>query len=111
MISIRGVHCIPIISMAWHFQPCSLLLISALLTRLFPFALIGIDVTNASQILATRRDSIARFIHIIQPLRQIYKLSPNSVHIFADTKGGTIAFNRNASLFLNLRYYEAWREF
>ena len=68
------------------------------------------DLPNSAQILSTRRDAIARFIYIIQPLRQIYKLPVNSVHIFADAKGGTIAFNRNASLFLNLRYYEAWRK-
>ncbi|CCO34132.1 hypothetical protein BN14_08224 [Rhizoctonia solani AG-1 IB] len=47
---------------------------------------------------------------IVTPLRTLYKLPPSSVHIFYDTKGGLIAFNRNGSLFLNLRYYEGWHD-
>ena len=57
-----------------------------------------------------KHDALARFIHIIQPLGQVYKLPPTSLHIFYDLGSEMIAFNRNASLFLNLRYYEAWRK-
>ena len=70
---------------------------------------IYLDVREGRGILATKRDSIARFIHVIRPLRTLYKLPATSVHIFYDMQGDSIAFNRNASIFLNLRYYEAWR--
>jgi hypothetical protein len=62
-------------------------------------------------ILATKHASIVRFISLIKPLRTLYGLHPQSLHIFYDTSGSTIAFNRNASLFLNLRFFEAWRKF
>lgn len=68
-----------------------------------------IDVPNGRDILNSKHDAIARFIHIIRPLRSLYKLPATSVHIFYDLQGDSIAFNRNASIFLNLRYYEAWR--
>jgi len=68
------------------------------------------DVPEAASLMNSKRDSIARFIHVILPIRNLYQLSPTSVHIFYDNSGGTIAFNRNASIFLNLRYYEAWHD-
>jgi len=55
-------------------------------------------------------DVLARFIHVVKPLGEVYKLPPTSLHIFYDTGGEMIAFNRNASIFLNLRYYEAWHD-
>ena len=58
-----------------------------------------------------KKDSIARFIWILQPIQELYNLPPNSVHIFYKLAGGTIAFNRNASIFLNLRYFETQRMF
>ena len=67
------------------------------------------DVPNPNELLKTKKDVIARFIHVIGPIRDLYQLPPTSVHIFYDLAGSTIAFNRNASIFLNLRYYEAWR--
>jgi hypothetical protein len=60
--------------------------------------------------MSTKHDVIARFIHVIKPLGEIYRLPPTSLHIFYDQGGEMIAFNRNASIFLNLRYFEAWRE-
>jgi hypothetical protein len=70
---------------------------------------LNLDVPDPSGLMEDRKDSIARFIHILQPIRELYDLPPTSVHIFCDLAGGTIAFNRNASIFLNLRYFEAWR--
>ncbi|KDQ27869.1 hypothetical protein PLEOSDRAFT_50988 [Pleurotus ostreatus PC15] len=59
-------------------------------------------------VLETKRDEIARFIHVVSPLAKVYNLPMSSLHIFYDLGGGLIAFNRNASIFLNLRYFEAW---
>lgn len=74
------------------------------ITYIFP------DIPQPQSIMSTKHDVIARFIHIIKPLGEIYKLPVMSLHIFYDQRGDLIAFNRNASIFLNLRYYEAWRE-
>ncbi|KAF9644423.1 hypothetical protein BDM02DRAFT_3272450 [Thelephora ganbajun] len=68
------------------------------------------DVPNPAELFKVKKDAIARFIHVIMPIRDLYQLPPTSVHIFYDLAGGTIAFNRNASIFLNLRYYEAWHD-
>lgn len=43
-------------------------------------------------------------------LARVYNLNLANLHIFYDTKGVLIAFNRNGSIFLNLRYYEEWRK-
>ena len=58
-----------------------------------------------------KQDPIARFIHVMMPLANIYQLPLTSLHIFYDLEGGIVAFNRNGSIFLNLRYFEAWRKY
>ncbi|KAI0701855.1 hypothetical protein BC835DRAFT_1435271 [Cytidiella melzeri] len=68
------------------------------------------DVPNPKDVLSSKRESIARFIHVMRPLGEVYELPPASLHIFYDLSGGTLAFNRNASLFLNLRFFEAWHD-
>lgn len=72
--------------------------------------LIVIDVPHMSTILQSKHDSLARFVHLARALGEVYSLPQTSLHIFYDISGELIAFNRNASLFLNLRFYEAWRE-
>ncbi|TFK45667.1 hypothetical protein OE88DRAFT_1668942 [Heliocybe sulcata] len=57
-----------------------------------------------------KHDPLARFIYVIQELRDVYKLPAKSLHIFCDVGGELIAFNREGSLYLNLRYYEAWHD-
>lgn len=69
------------------------------------------EVHDSGSVLTTKSDAIARFIHVIQPLARVYDLPPSSLHIFYDIAGDLIAFNRNASLFLNLRFFEAWRAY
>lgn len=69
----------------------------------------NLDIPNPAELLKAKKDAIARFIHVMMPVRDLFQLPPTSVHVFYDLAGSTIAFNRNASIFLNLRYYEAWR--
>lgn len=66
------------------------------------------DIEDPSALLKEKHESIARFIHVVQPVRDLFQLPSTSVHIFCDLAGSTIAFNRDASIFLNLRYFEAW---
>lgn len=51
--------------------------------------------------------AMGRFSSIISVLAQVFGLKPSAIHIFYDTNGGTVAFNRSGSIFLNLRYYLA----
>ncbi|KAH8102310.1 hypothetical protein BXZ70DRAFT_1017278, partial [Cristinia sonorae] len=68
------------------------------------------EVPEPGSLLVAKSDPIARFIHVIRPLAQVYDLPPTSLHIFYDLSGDLIAFNRNGSLFLNLRFFEAWHD-
>lgn len=38
------------------------------------------------------------------------QLDPKALHIFYDSTGPLIAFNRAGSIFVNLRYYRAWHD-
>lgn len=58
-----------------------------------------------------KRDTLKRFVDVLHPIRVIYDLPAATLHIFSDTSGDLIAFNRSGSIFLNLRYYEAWRAY
>ncbi|GJE97590.1 hypothetical protein PsYK624_138110 [Phanerochaete sordida] len=68
------------------------------------------DVKHPKEVMAGKKEALARFVHIIKPLGEVYNLPPSSLHIFYDLSGGTIAFNRSASLFCNLRFFEAWHD-
>ncbi|KIK92678.1 hypothetical protein PAXRUDRAFT_829728 [Paxillus rubicundulus Ve08.2h10] len=68
------------------------------------------DVPNTNTFMTRMHDPLARFVHIITPIARTYNLPMTSLHIFYDMAGGLIAFNRNGSLFLNLRYFEAWHD-
>ena len=60
--------------------------------------------------MASMQLPLSRFVSIIVPIAEVYNLSVSFLHIFYDAGGGPIAFNREGSLFLNLRYFEAWRK-
>jgi hypothetical protein len=71
--------------------------------------LVSTDLPERDTLIQRKRDALARFIHVLNPLVAVYKIPPSSLHIFADPEGQLVAFNRGGSLFMNLRYYEAWR--
>lgn len=59
----------------------------------------------------SHRASLLRFITlVVRPVGEVFGLDPRSLHIFHDLSGPLIAFNRNGSLYLNLRYYLAWHD-
>ncbi|KAH7101868.1 hypothetical protein BKA62DRAFT_829923 [Auriculariales sp. MPI-PUGE-AT-0066] len=68
------------------------------------------SIPERQAVFQAKMASIERFLFVVNPLRDLYKLPPSSLHIFLDASGPTIAFNRGGSLFLNLRYYEAWHD-
>lgn len=69
-----------------------------------------LEVPNAQAFMSNNREPLARFIHILLSLTEVYGLPITNLHVFYDLKGGLIAFNRNGSIFLNLRYYQEWRK-
>ncbi|KAK0461397.1 uncharacterized protein EV420DRAFT_1669612 [Desarmillaria tabescens] len=68
------------------------------------------DTARIEEFLSTRHDSVARFVHVMNVLAAVYKLPMENLHIFSEDEGTTVAFNRNGSIFLNLRYYIAWHD-
>ena len=69
-----------------------------------------VDVPDAGAFVTNMHDILVRFVKVITPVVEVYGLSLELLHIFYDVTGGPIAFNRDGSIFLNLRYFEAWRE-
>ncbi|KAJ7078918.1 hypothetical protein B0H15DRAFT_859732 [Mycena belliarum] len=68
------------------------------------------EVSNPHSFIQAKREPLDRFVPIITALSQVYNLPLTSLHIFYDLEGGLIAFNRNGSIFFNLRYYESWHD-
>lgn len=73
------------------------------------FTVYCIGAPEPNTFITRKHDSLARFIYIVTPLANVYSLPMTALHIFYDLSGGLIAFNRNGSLFLNYRFFEAWR--
>jgi len=70
-----------------------------------------VDLPERESLIQRKRDVLARFLHVLLPLVSIFKIPQTSLHVFADKEGQLVAFNRGGSLFMNLRYFEAWRTF
>ena len=70
---------------------------------------LNVDISNPTKLMEAKKDVIARFIGVMMPILNVYQLPLTKIHIFYDLDGSTITFNRNESIFVNLRYYEAWR--
>lgn len=68
-----------------------------------------VDLPERESLIKRKRDVLARFLHVLNPLVEVYKIPRTSLHVFADQEGQLVAFNRGGSLFMNLRYFEAWR--
>ncbi|KAF8431278.1 hypothetical protein L210DRAFT_3651176 [Boletus edulis BED1] len=67
-------------------------------------------VPDANGFMARMHGPLGRFVDIIISLSQIYHFSTEKLRIFYDVSGGCIAFNRGGIIYLNLRYFDAWRE-
>ena len=70
-----------------------------------------VDLPEPELLMKQNHDVLARFLDVLKPLVAVYTIPQTSLHIFADKEGRFISFNRGGNLFLNLRYFEAWRTF
>jgi len=68
-----------------------------------------VDLTEPELLMRQKHDVLGRFLDVLKPLLAVYSIPQTSLHIFADKEGRFISFNRGGNLFLNLRYFEAWR--
>ena len=53
----------------------------------------------------THREAIALFVFTLSEVAKIFEVSTQTIHIFHDLSGASIAFNTNGSIFCNLRYF------
>ena len=60
---------------------------------------------SPTDFLTTNTAAIGRFEALLRDAGRIYGLAPDSLHIFYEETGGTIAFNSNGSIFCNLRFF------
>ena len=65
---------------------------------------------NADIFMQRMYGPLDRFADILISLSTIYRVPLKSLHIFYDDSRGCIAFNRRETIYLNLRYFEVWRE-
>jgi hypothetical protein len=68
-----------------------------------------VDLSEPELLMRQKHDVLGRFLDVLKPLIEVYTIPQTSLHIFADEEGRFISFNRGGVLFLNLRYFEAWR--
>lgn len=61
---------------------------------------------EAQSIILTNENGVERFTFVLKFLAQVFDLK-TGIHIYFDNDCSTIAFNRNRSLFFNIRFYLA----
>ncbi|KAH9824771.1 hypothetical protein DFH28DRAFT_941666 [Melampsora americana] len=67
------------------------------------------QVTSGEMVMMEYGDALNRYVEkVIKPVGEVFDIDPRSLHVFYDLEGPVIAFNKNGSLFFNLRYYLAW---
>ncbi|KAI1390921.1 uncharacterized protein F4822DRAFT_166828 [Hypoxylon trugodes] len=57
------------------------------------------------QFLSTNHGAINSFASLLLEVGQVYSIGRGALHIFYDEAGSTIAFNRDGSIFCNLRFF------
>ncbi|KAI5358223.1 Putative histidine kinase/HSP90-like ATPase superfamily [Septoria linicola] len=66
-----------------------------------------LDRTNQdpNAFLQTHREAIALFVFTLSEVAKIFEVSTQTIHVFHDLSGASIAFNSSGSIFCNLRYF------
>ncbi|KAI2470275.1 hypothetical protein F4781DRAFT_181900 [Annulohypoxylon bovei var. microspora] len=65
----------------------------------------GIPNFNAAQFLTANHGAINSFASLLVDVGAVYAINTSAIHIFYEQGGNTIAFNRDGSIFCNLRFY------
>ncbi|KAI0546318.1 hypothetical protein F4679DRAFT_587662 [Xylaria curta] len=65
----------------------------------------NIASTKTETFLSENHAAINSFAAMLKDVGEVYQIPKNVLHIFYDEHGNTIAFNRDGSIFCNLRFY------
>lgn len=65
----------------------------------------NIPSTQTGNFLSLNHTAINSFAALLKDVGDVYQIPKNVLHIFYDEHGSTIAFNRDGSIFCNLRFY------
>ncbi|KAI1458418.1 hypothetical protein F4805DRAFT_424472 [Annulohypoxylon moriforme] len=60
---------------------------------------------NAANFITTNHGAINTFASLLSTVGAVYSINRSAIHIFYEQGGNTIAFNRDGSIFCNLRFY------
>ena len=60
----------------------------------------------AERFVARNMSALKSFASVLLDCADVFALRPESLHIFYDLEGSTIAFNQSKALFFNYRYFE-----
>ncbi|KAI1080641.1 hypothetical protein F5B20DRAFT_538419 [Whalleya microplaca] len=60
---------------------------------------------DPARFLAGHHAAVNAFASLLQDVGDVYAIHRSALHIFYDERGGTIAFNRDGSIFCNLRFH------
>ncbi len=74
--------------------------------RVFLDNTVATNGTPAAKFLAANASALNLFASVLLDCADTFSLKRNTIHIFYDDAGSTIAFNQNKSLFFNYRYFE-----
>lgn len=61
----------------------------------------------AAKFLAANASALKLFASVLLDCADIFALKPNTMHIYYDDAGSTIAFNQDKALFFNYRYFDS----
>ncbi|KAI1342072.1 hypothetical protein F5Y15DRAFT_331733 [Xylariaceae sp. FL0016] len=65
----------------------------------------AIENFDPGTFLSANHSAINAFAALLKDVGDVYQIKTTALHIFYDEAGGTIAFNRDGSIFGNLRFY------
>ena len=64
------------------------------------------NILDKNKFMAANSAALNAFASILLDCTSVFALAPNTIHIFYDEVGSTIAFNESRALFCNYRYFE-----
>jgi len=63
-------------------------------------------ISTPSEFFAAHATGIHRFGHLLLDIASVFNVRPQSMHVFYDNRGATIAFNESGALFFNYHWFE-----
>lgn len=74
--------------------------------RIFLAKTIAVSSAACQKFLAANVSALSSFAQVLLDCASVFSIRRESLHLFYDQEGSTIAFNQNKALFFNYRYFE-----